>query len=831
MESIASLRELEEAELGCALRTRDASLALLTEADNGSGISGIGPPDLCTVDKTSSSSSTLSYLTPQPTTTCCCFHYVLGLRVEGAASFAAYFARLTRSQEQASFLGSLVQTQTWKFTGGTYCCYDIFSGCDVRCRVKIPGGVTVSAVTGSGQEVPVDDDIWKGAMVSSFIRTTMLHPNLLLGLEVPNLAVLKSHERFPCSLQDEALLLDSVMHIVRTGRIKQVRERLHYDGAKGCRSEHVDIVSLALMNHFTHVQRVSVLKNVFHQMATDLDDPIQAIYEASCMRYLGKRQEALQYLEYTISLVLQDLSDEEGYKEVYSPLYTAVAELCVDLDDPSDGTNLEFGLEAATKAVSLDADYRPARVVLARLRAISCFNSPSSMAGFREALLALNQIHPPQDIEETEDILIIIPQWSRVVEPSDGSGNIDTKMMSKLKQELEEYGRAKLMELPGNLLVPHKMLLTHDYYLYNFAAAVRREVYLVLVELVAELDWDPFLQLRAQTFFMEEVDSGNDESEEENTEGESDEEPTSEQGGDAKAAGAVCIDVEAGEEGDAAEGREEEVAPKEVAVEIHDDGEAADRGDSGGDEEEVDQGPDPEAQAQIEEGVKLMSVGVKLSESPEPKLKASKFAKEVCNIWLDEIIYALYSDLAEYVEFKLHVKNIKKVIDNDFEVSDYDTELHEGEDEEDPDTDEEVTAVSMFTGQNIAVDWYRRGILAERIFRPVEAERSHRAALNSQFKLVSCVTLLRMYAESQQLKDACEMASKALRELHPGLVNDPAKQVEIPYAIQDAFFHMISRSGLQAVRRAQQQLGGKCPAAISEIFHQAVEWHIAGFAH
>ena len=50
MESIAGLRECEEAEEGCALRTRDASIALLTESET---VSGIGPPDLCTVNKVS----------------------------------------------------------------------------------------------------------------------------------------------------------------------------------------------------------------------------------------------------------------------------------------------------------------------------------------------------------------------------------------------------------------------------------------------------------------------------------------------------------------------------------------------------------------------------------------------------------------------------------------------------------------------------------------------------------------------------------------------------------------------------------------------------------
>ena len=91
---------------------------------------------------------------------------------------------------------------------GEYCCYDVFSGCDVRCHVKIPGGFMARAVTGGGVDVEVDEDIWKGAILSSFMRTTMLHPNLLVGVEVPNLAVLPSHERFPFSLQErESFLL------------------------------------------------------------------------------------------------------------------------------------------------------------------------------------------------------------------------------------------------------------------------------------------------------------------------------------------------------------------------------------------------------------------------------------------------------------------------------------------------------------------------------------------------------------------------------------------------------------------------------------------------
>ena len=151
MESIVGLKECEEAEKGCALRARDASVALLGESET---VSGIGPPDMCILDKAST-----SYLSTE-VTVITSFHYVLGLKVEGGASIAAYFAKLTRNQEQAQFLRSIVQTQSWKIAGGVYCCYDVFSGCDVRCQIKIPGGVSIRAVTGNGEEMEVDDTIW-----------------------------------------------------------------------------------------------------------------------------------------------------------------------------------------------------------------------------------------------------------------------------------------------------------------------------------------------------------------------------------------------------------------------------------------------------------------------------------------------------------------------------------------------------------------------------------------------------------------------------------------------------------------------------------------------
>ena len=76
METIAGVKECEEAEVGAALRARDGAVSILSER------AGIGPPDLCVVSKESTS---LYGGRVQESTA---FHYVLGLRCESAASVA-----------------------------------------------------------------------------------------------------------------------------------------------------------------------------------------------------------------------------------------------------------------------------------------------------------------------------------------------------------------------------------------------------------------------------------------------------------------------------------------------------------------------------------------------------------------------------------------------------------------------------------------------------------------------------------------------------------------------------------------------------------------------
>ncbi len=164
METIAGVKECEEAEVGAALRARDGAVSILSER------AGIGPPDLCVVSKESTS---LYGGRVQESTA---FHYVLGLRCESAASVAAYFASLVGRQEPFGIMGipGLLSQGTTQIKGGVYCAYDAFSRLDVRCFVTIPGNVVTVAVDGQGAEMEVDDGLWQNLVVSGFVRRVMM---------------------------------------------------------------------------------------------------------------------------------------------------------------------------------------------------------------------------------------------------------------------------------------------------------------------------------------------------------------------------------------------------------------------------------------------------------------------------------------------------------------------------------------------------------------------------------------------------------------------------------------------------------------------------------
>ena len=105
---------------------------------------------------------------------------------------------------------------------------------------------------------------------------------------------------------------------------------------------------------------------------------------------------------------------------------------------------------------------------------------------------------------------------------------------------------------------------------------------MILVEIVAELDWDPFLQLRTQTFFMDAASSGSEEDYSDDEDDDEDEAENSDSENEARVA--VSIDIVSPKKAQPKQGMAEESEDSqkvaEVAVDI-----PKDPGEEGGDEE------------------------------------------------------------------------------------------------------------------------------------------------------------------------------------------------------------------------------------------------------
>ncbi|PFH38746.1 ChAPs (Chs5p-Arf1p-binding proteins) protein [Besnoitia besnoiti] len=121
---------------GALLATRDAALIA-------GDFDGLGPPDLCCLEKLPKDGGSLAsffgtsqqdadLLPPNEGVLFC--HYVLGLETSQPAAMAAYMYGLVARQEAAtSWFG-----RKWQILGGVYCTFDVFHQVDIRVEVHLP---------------------------------------------------------------------------------------------------------------------------------------------------------------------------------------------------------------------------------------------------------------------------------------------------------------------------------------------------------------------------------------------------------------------------------------------------------------------------------------------------------------------------------------------------------------------------------------------------------------------------------------------------------------------------------------------------------------------
>jgi hypothetical protein len=141
MDTLRGVPEAIEADFGDSIVARDAALAAL-----GSSVHGLGPPDLCWLQK-----ARRAGLLDRGSEAQGYYHHVLGRDVSSGAAVAAYFALLTSRVEARSGLQGLWSGGDVAIQRGFFCCYDAIARLDVRCELCVPGGVVAGCVDASGQ--------------------------------------------------------------------------------------------------------------------------------------------------------------------------------------------------------------------------------------------------------------------------------------------------------------------------------------------------------------------------------------------------------------------------------------------------------------------------------------------------------------------------------------------------------------------------------------------------------------------------------------------------------------------------------------------------------
>lgn len=243
--------------------------------------------------------------------------------------------------EQPSLLQGLLMSREWRLDGAIFCCYDAFHRVDLRVKLTVPGGVETQAMDGQGALFAPTDLMWKGALVSGFLRAAMMDAE-----EVAGTKAIKRQSPLP-SLESERALLEAVRQLFQAGILPaQLGWLQMHDLGLGCCAEDMDLLGAALLHHFRSRQRLKQAREFFDSLT--LLWPEAACYVAFVDRTLGMAGRAVQ--------VLKDALIRHGSSpQLLVALGAAVLE----------GGDVALAMEVAAEAVLADDECRPAWLLLA----------------------------------------------------------------------------------------------------------------------------------------------------------------------------------------------------------------------------------------------------------------------------------------------------------------------------------------------------------------------------------------------------------------------------------------------------------------------------------
>ncbi|KAF5835787.1 hypothetical protein DUNSADRAFT_6876 [Dunaliella salina] len=404
MDTLRGLPEAVEApdEFASAIEARDDALACLAASQ------GVGPPDLCWLQKSAKGAWSSAAAQPRGY-----YHFVLGRDTSGPAAVAAYFAEVTSLVEPMSFVQGLWYSSETKIERGFYCCFDPITRLDLRSELCIPGklgqwecavaqkslawfqhqagrcegaavsngvtapanlacGVLCGALDAEGGVHEVTPELWRNCALASFLRSELYDPELTMHSEVLH--------RSPqgLSVRGEQLLLQSLIDMYAEGTLPHSIYHLTEDPGCGCNAEHMDLVLFTLFHYFGRQWRWQEALTFFNTLTKV--HPAAAVYAASSQRELGSFEDSFN----TLTMAVQRPQAMEQ-----PPLLVALGMECLY------GGQVQAAVGLARQAIQLAYTLRPAWLLLAR-----CY---IRMGELKQALVVLNLVPcPPHLLEDCQ---------------------------------------------------------------------------------------------------------------------------------------------------------------------------------------------------------------------------------------------------------------------------------------------------------------------------------------------------------------------------------------------------------------------------------------------
>lgn len=185
--------------------------------------------------------------------------------------------------------------------------------------------------------------------------------------------------------------------------------------------------------------------------------------------------------------------------------------------------------------------------------------------------------------------------------------------------------------------------------------------------------------------------------------------------------------------------------------------------------------------------------------------------------WLDELILALWEDLAIFTDFKtldrtLKSRNMQTHAEQILGTIEYNTDTTE-EDEKTP-----KSLISIPDSR--PVDWMRRGLLCQRLRKTADAEQAFRVCSFLSFNLTSLLALSQIYSDWGYCKGAMMILNRIAHFHHKK--HDSRKELYLPLSLVKCLSMLLESVGNKDVKSAAE----KCHPLLKSVLEDVLKWKV-----